>query len=355
MARYTFSSKMWFGLLLFCISFMYVLTELEASDGMEAMFNEHGSSDHFDEDKSIDDITASSNDELGTAGGKADDDVNLDEDSFSEIDGETGDDDSFEDSENLINGQPVDIVHKFNINDFGEGNMTGLDGNATFAANLTSLNATHGANLTINNSSKPNIRWPCKPYTILSTNESLSPSVVIINNETTLGNVISSMNGTKECGVMLFYSPYCEFCTNLAPLYNAVGRSYSNLIVIASDAQKVMGMSARYGIVGIPTILLFYSGKAVAKYNRTRTVNDFEQFLKELTGLTPTIGLNITSDDELGPISSTPKESRDYYLIFSVSFVLVFVVGKLLGTCLLNLCMRVCSRVKSLFKREKID
>lgn len=363
MARFTFFRNTLIFYLFVCYTVLHAQSN-EESDSMELTFNtdvpvtkEHTSLDtnlNNDEKSVVIEDNPDPN-EIAFDG----EDSN---DSFSDIDKATlpDDFDSDDDRENLINGQSVDIVNKFNINDFGKdgtGNLTvESDGNTTMAMNAShALNGTFSANLTAINSSKPNIRWPCKPYTMLSSNETLSPSVVIINNETTLGNVISSMNGTKECGVMLFYSPYCEFCTNLAPLYNAVGRSYSNLIVIASDAQKVMGMSARYGIVGIPTILLFYSGKAVAKYNRSRTVKDFEQFIVELTGLTPSIGFNITSDDQLGPISSKPKESRDYYLIFSVAFVVIFIIGKLLGTCLKNSCIRIFNRLKTLMKRQKID
>lgn len=352
MARYIFFSDILLGLLLICLSLQCVHSDIEPNIESSVPIGDVEALQATLEAKGL-------ADDLGNlpqdANQENDQEELSNEELFSEIDGETLDEEV--DGENLINGQPVDIVHKFNINSFNEdgSNLTDFNGNSTLASNLTSLNDTFGSNITKSNSSKPSIRWPCKPYTMPPSNETSSPSVAIINNETTLGNVISSMNGTKECGVMLFYSPYCEFCTNVAPLYNAVGRSYSNLIVIASDAQKVMGMSARYGIVGIPTILLFYSGKAVAKYNRTRTVEDFEQFVKELTGLKPTIALNISREDELGPISSTPKDSRDYYLIFSLSFVVLFVISKLLGSILLNLLIRIFNRIKNLFKREKID
>jgi len=232
--------------------------------------------------------------------------------------------------------------------------------NGTFSnENMTISNGTHDPNTTT--TSKPAIRWPCNPLTnisidqlVKSDQESIDSSVIIINNETMLTNLISAMNRTKVCGLLLFYSPFCEFCTNLAPLYNAVGRSYKDILVIASDAQNVMGVSAKYGIVGIPTILLFHSGKAVAKYNRSRTAADFREFILQLTGVRPSIPLNVTQDDSLGPLTSTLKESRDYYLIFSICFI-AFVVLKGLAPFIKDSTIRVYRCIGTLFVRPKVD
>lgn len=287
--------------------------------------------------------------------------------------------------ESLINPESVNIDNTFNISDFKHGNSENksnsdenktssenVSTNSIFATiqnvsdtngNITVLNNTLSANLNAtSNSSKPAIRWPCNPLSNTSLhqymrgNEStiIDSSVVIVNNETTLGNVIAAMNRTKVCGLLLFYSPYCEFCTNLAPLYNAVGRSYNDVLVLASDAQNVMGISAKYGIVGIPTILLFHSGKAVAKYNRSRTVADFKQFILQLTGVLPTIPFNITNEDNVGPLTSTLKESRDYYLIFSICFI-IFLLLKLLGPCLKSSFVSCYQWLRAIFTHEKVD
>jgi len=234
-----------------------------------------------------------------------------------------------------------------------------IENGTTANENMTISNTTQDHNTTT--PTRPAIRWPCNPLTNISLepfvnndNESLNSSVIVINNETMLTNLISAMNRTKVCGLLLFYSPFCEFCTNLAPLYNAVGRSYRDILVIASDAQNVMGVSAKYGIVGIPTILLFHSGKAVAKYNRSRTSADFREFILQLTGVRPSISLNITQDDNLGPLTSTLKESRDYYLIFSIVFI-IFVVLKGLAPLIKDSTIKVYRCVSTLLVRPKVE
>jgi len=244
--------------------------------------------------------------------------------------------------------------------------------NSTFGGNNTSSEVTSNATTTTA-TTKPSIRWPCNPISNLTTNglisneshlyESLeahisNPSVFVVNNESLLGDMISTMNRTKVCALLLFYSPYCEFCTKLAPLYNVVGRSYKDILVLATDAQNVMGVSAKYGIVGIPTVLLFHSGKAVAKYNRSRTLDDFRSFLSHLTGVQPTTPLNRTQADDMGPLSSELKESKDYYLIFSIGFI-CFVVLKGLAPFLWHSTVTVWSFLSGVLLRtrgrEKLD
>ena len=166
-------------------------------------------------------------------------------------------------------------------------------------------------------------RYPCKPFNLTSAGNS---SVIMINSDAAMTEILTQMNETKGCALVLFYSPYCEFSARIAPLYNAAGRSYPFMPVIALDAQSTIGMSARYGIVGIPTIILFYGGKAMGKFNGSRTVQHMHYFVKDNTGFDPIAMVNITEEDFKGPLSSIVKESSDYFLIFSTMFLLSFVL-----------------------------
>ena len=191
---------------------------------------------------------------------------------------------------------------------------------------IQTTNSSIGANETYNASTVPSHRWPCKSFSISNTTKT-----VIVSNETLFTDILAEMNTTHGCGLLLFYSPYCEFCANLAPLYNAIGRSYPDLAVMALDTQEAMGTAARYGVVGIPTVFFFYSGRPVAKFNQSRTPANFERFVKKLAGYTLEIPLNITKDDMDGPLNTRVMESRDYYMIFSVTFLSLFIGSKIFG------------------------
>ena len=48
----------------------------------------------------------------------------------------------------------------------------------------------------------------------------------------------TSDNNTDACAVVLFFTQYCPFSAKLAPMYNALGRVYNNLPILAVDAYK---------------------------------------------------------------------------------------------------------------------
>lgn len=218
--------------------------------------------------------------------------------------------------------------------------------NKSLPVNTDTL-SNEGNNTSVNISNLPSHKWPCKAFNITET-----PATVVLNNETDYTDILAKMNTTHGCGLLLFYSPYCEFCTNFAPLYNAIGRSYPELAVMAVDTLEAMGMAARYGVVGIPSVFFFYSGKPVSRYNRTRTAGDFEKFIKELAGYNPTVPLNVTAEDMDGPIITTVKESRDNYMIFSVTFLSLYLVSRLFGSYILNAANMFKSWLVSLFSRK---
>lgn len=201
-------------------------------------------------------------------------------------------------------------------------------------------------------SNVPSHRWPCKPFNITTNSTS---NALIINNETEYSQIFAKMNSTQGCGLLLFYSPHCEFCTTLAPLYNAVGRSYPDLAVMAVNVQETMRMAAGYGVVGIPTIFFFYSGRPVSKFNQSRTTDSFQKFIQDLAGFSPVTGtLNITDVDMEGPVHTKVIASTDYYLIFSVVFLISWLIIRFFGDHFVNIFMYFVSLL-SRFKGQFIE
>lgn len=82
-------------------------------------------------------------------------------------------------------------------------------------------------------------KWFCKGLNDSQSNTSIYNRVVIVNSDELLRKINSSNdNESDSCAIVLFYTNYCPFCAKLAPLYNALGRVYGNLPVLAIDAHK---------------------------------------------------------------------------------------------------------------------
>ncbi|PAJ75113.1 thioredoxin [Pseudoalteromonas sp. NBT06-2] len=60
-----------------------------------------------------------------------------------------------------------------------------------------------------------------------------------------------------------FYAPWCGPCKMIAPIVDTISQERNDLKVIKVDADKSQKLMARFGIRGIPTLLLMKQGKVV--------------------------------------------------------------------------------------------
>jgi hypothetical protein len=78
-----------------------------------------------------------------------------------------------------------------------------------------------------------------------------------------------------------------------------------------------------FGILSVPSVVLFYNGKILAKFNETNfNVNQVAEFISTFTDQKPGIRLNVTSNDFLGPLPSVITKGHDWYLYMSWTFMI---------------------------------
>ncbi len=61
-----------------------------------------------------------------------------------------------------------------------------------------------------------------------------------------------------------FYAPWCGPCKMLAPIIEQVANKKTGLKVVKMNADENQTLMAKYGIRGIPTLLLISNGELVA-------------------------------------------------------------------------------------------
>ncbi|KAL9962610.1 hypothetical protein ACROYT_G031729 [Oculina patagonica] len=220
------------------------------------------------------------------------------------------------------------IVEAFNITNATVNETDIVEVNGTLSNSSQIENSTKNTELEVVNatSSKSGLpKWFCKGRNNSQNNDSLPQKVLIVNSEELLKWINTTTdNETDACAVVLFFTQYCPFCAKLAPMYNALGRVYNNLPILAIDAYKQHSLNTRFGVVAVPTILLFHSGKPVLKFNNSITLDDLRMFVKNNTGVEGNFTVQISEQDHVGPLKNKPVEDRDYYLLFSVLFLLMF-------------------------------
>lgn len=77
-------------------------------------------------------------------------------------------------------------------------------------------------------------------FTCIGRNYTAENTSVMIVNNTQLLSILSFDNNNTEgdCVLVLFFVPYCRFCADMAPSFNALVRVYPQLNVIAVDAAQ---------------------------------------------------------------------------------------------------------------------
>ncbi|XP_044310488.1 thioredoxin domain-containing protein 15 isoform X2 [Varanus komodoensis] len=133
-------------------------------------------------------------------------------------------------------------------------------------------------------------------------------------------------NGS-DCTLVLFYTPWCRFSANLAPHFNSLPRAFPTLHFLALDASQHSSLSTRFGTVAVPNILLFQGAKPMARFNHTdRTLEMLKAFIYNQTGIEPKTDVAVTEEDQVGPLPSTLSRGIDWLLLFSLLFLISFIM-----------------------------
>ena len=126
------------------------------------------------------------------------------------------------------------------------------------------------------------------------------------------------------CALVLFYAPWCPFSAKAAPHYNALARLYPDLVLIAVDASRHHSFTTQFGVLALPTILLFHNAKNFVKFNQSDfEVDNFTTFVTTFTGIEPTGDVVVKEVDWEGPMPTEMVPESDLYLHISWIFILI--------------------------------
>lgn len=137
-------------------------------------------------------------------------------------------------------------------------------------------------------------------------------------------------NSTKRnvegnCLFVLFFTKTCHVSAEVAPYFNALARRFPFIRLYAIDAFKYPSFNTDFGIIGLPTAMLFHQGRPVVKLNNVlENVKNFGSFLTKHTDIKPANGIEYlppTPEDYIGPLSSIPEEESKNLLILAWLFI----------------------------------
>lgn len=77
-----------------------------------------------------------------------------------------------------------------------------------------------------------------------------------------------------------FYADWCGPCKMLAPVLNEVARETSDAKVVKVNVDHAPELAGRYGISGIPTLLVFNDGEVTAQQVGLASKNQIKAMLR---------------------------------------------------------------------------
>ncbi len=79
-----------------------------------------------------------------------------------------------------------------------------------------------------------------------------------------------------------FWAPWCSPCLQLSPILESIAEEMKDQIVIAKhNIDDFPNMPSRYGVRGIPTLLLFKNGELVGTQVGVSTRENLINFIKK--------------------------------------------------------------------------
>ena len=93
--------------------------------------------------------------------------------------------------------------------------------------------------------------------------------------EKEFNNVIKKDKVLVDC-----YATWCGPCKMLSPIIDQLAEEISNINFYKLDVDNAPNISGEYGIMSIPTLLLFKDGKLSDTIVGLRSKSELEEFLK---------------------------------------------------------------------------
>lgn len=95
-------------------------------------------------------------------------------------------------------------------------------------------------------------------------------------------NFDSKVLESKNPVLVDYWSEYCLQCSALEPTLKKLEKKYTNVNFFSANVSDVGDIATRYGIMSLPTVIIFKNGEIIHQLYGNLPKDSFEKVLDEL-------------------------------------------------------------------------
>jgi thiol-disulfide isomerase/thioredoxin len=145
-----------------------------------------------------------------------------------------------------------------------------------------------------------------------------SESRVVVVSPHQLESIVEDSAVQNVCAIVLFYAPWCTFSAQFARKFNALGRSFRGLPILALNLAE--SEPHKYILAYLPLVAFYYRGKTLFKFSLESSFEDLRDTVSNITG-SEALPVNLSDPENEGPIRTERETSDQVFLAISVWWV----------------------------------
>ncbi len=99
-------------------------------------------------------------------------------------------------------------------------------------------------------------------------------------NKITTAEFENEVLNSKETVIVDFFATWCGPCKMLSPVLEEFAKAHPEIRIVKVDVDEETPLAIKYGVMSIPTLILFKDGENVKQTLGYQTLDQLENFVK---------------------------------------------------------------------------